>query len=235
MPPLSRLVIALLWIIACHHGATNRARYAPRPGGPVPMSSIDSILKDAPFDLAARLQSAPLLRTVVLPPNAREIRISDWFGMIAGSPVPYLSLIQNGSGATGSLGEMYGCGRERGGVKWCSRIVSNAPGLNWRSVANTLDSLGVWDLRERCETDGTHRTDSGQLMLQRLEGAAFSTYTCNTPSMRSGPVGRRASAIYGLLQELVRRHVSPPPSLQALQRTIELRMTFDRLQLNAIR
>jgi hypothetical protein len=53
--------------------------------------------------------------------------------------------------------------------------------------------------------------------------------------MRSGPVGRRASAIYGLLQELVRRHVSPPPSLQPLQLTIELRMTFDRLQLNAIR
>src|SRR5829696_3877759 len=108
----SRLVVGFLWTTACHHGVTNPARYAPRPGGPVLMSTTDSILKDAPFDLAARLGAVPLLRTVVLPPNAREIRISDWYGMIAGSPVPYLLLAQDGSEATGSLGELYGCGRE---------------------------------------------------------------------------------------------------------------------------
>ena len=61
------------------------------------MSGIDSILGDAPFDLAAKPEAVPLLRTVVLPPDAREIRISDWFGMIAGSPIPFLSLRQDGT------------------------------------------------------------------------------------------------------------------------------------------
>jgi hypothetical protein len=89
-------------------------------------------------------------------------------------------------------------------------VVTSAPGLDWNAVARTLDSLGVWNLRDPCETDGLQRTDSGALMLQRLEGSAFSTYTCNTPSLRSGPVGERSKAIYAFFHELIRRHAKRP-------------------------
>lgn len=172
------------------------------------MSSLDSILGDAPFDLAARLTDAPLLRSVVLPQGERELRIADWYQMVAGSPFPYLILVENGQEAVGALAVLQGCGVERGpqGVKWCARVVRSASGLDWNAVARTLDSLGVWNLREPCETDGVHQTDSGALMLQRLEASTFSAYTCNTPSLRSGPVGDRAKAIHALFHELVRRH-----------------------------
>ena len=212
MRPAIRPLMGVLGIAACYHAATTPTQYALRPGGPVSMSSSDSILGDAPFDLEARLEQVPLLRTVVLPPDVREIRISDWFGMIAGSPIPYLSLKENGSEVEGSLGILYGCGHapEAQRVKWCSRIVRSDSGLDWRSVSNSLDSLGAWNLLERCETDGIHWTDSGALLIQRLEGPEFSTYTCNTPSARSGPIGGRAKAIYDLFQSLVKRHVSPP-------------------------
>jgi hypothetical protein len=176
------------------------------------MSSLDSILGDAPFDLAAKLTDAPLLRSVVLPQGERELRIADWYQMVAGSPLPYLILVDDGQEAFGALAVLQGCGVERGpeGVKWCARVVKSAPGLDWNYVARALDSLGVWSLREPCETDGVLQTDSGALMIQRLEGSAFSAYTCNTPSRRSGPVGDRSKAIYALFHELVRRHAKGP-------------------------
>jgi hypothetical protein len=176
------------------------------------MSSLESILGDAPFDLAARLTKAPLLRTVSLPEGARELRIADWYQMVAGSPLPYLTLVEDGQEIAGALAVLEGCGADRGpqGVEWCARVVTTAPGLNWNAVARTLDSLGVWNLSDPCETDGVHRTDSGALMLQRLEGSAFSTYTCNTPSVRSGPEGERSKAIYTFFHELIRRHAKRP-------------------------
>jgi hypothetical protein len=57
-----------------------------------------------------------------------------------------------------------------------------------------------------------HWTDNGELKIQRLEGEVFSTYTCNAPSERSGPVGGRAKAIYDLFQSLVKRHTPAPPA-----------------------
>ena len=176
------------------------------------MSSVDSILGDAPFDLAAKLTAAPLLRSVVLPQGERELRIADWYQMVAGSPVPYLILVEDGQEAVGALAVLQGCGveRETQGVKWCARVVTSAPGLDWNSVARAMDSLGVWNLRAPCETDGVHQTDSGALMLQRLEGSAFSAYTCNTPARRGGPVGDRSKAIYAFFHELVRRYAKGP-------------------------
>jgi hypothetical protein len=176
------------------------------------MSSLESILGDAPFDLAAKLTKVPLLRSVALPQGTRELRIADWYQMVAGSPIPYLTLVEDGQEIAGALAVLEGCGvdREPKGVKWCARVVTSAHGLDWNAVARTLDSLGVWNLRDPCETDGLQRTDSGALMLQRLEGSAFSTYTCNTPSLRSGPVGERSRAIYAFFHELIRRHAKRP-------------------------
>jgi len=213
MRPVIHLLLGLA-LVACFHAATPRSLYTPRPGGPVPMSRVDSILGDAPFDLAARHEGVPLLRTVVLPPDVRELRISDWYGMIVGSPVAFLTLRQDGPEVTGSLSLLYGCGRESGSqsVKWCSRTAKSAPGLDWRSVATTLDSLGAWDLSERCESDGVLWTDSGELKIQRLKGDVFSGYNCNTPSARTGPIGSRAKAVYELFHTLVKRHVGRPPA-----------------------
>ena len=202
----------LLTSAGCRHGTGASGRYAPRPGGAVPLSSVDSILRDAPFDLAARLTGVPLLRSVVLAPGTRELRIADWYGMIAGSPVPFLSVVENAAGATGTLMVARDCNRRRSSreVEWCARVIRSAPGLDWRVIARRLDSLGVWDLSEPCEADRVHYTDSGALKLQRLQGAVFSTYSCNTPSVRSGSVGGRARAIYELFHELVRRYLGSP-------------------------
>jgi hypothetical protein len=80
-------------------------------------------------------------------------------------------------------------------------------------VAAQLDRLGAWALREKCETDGVHVTDSGALLIQRLAGAEFGTYECNTPSRRDGSAaGRAALAVYQYLVTLARQAGEPPPA-----------------------
>jgi hypothetical protein len=71
----------------------------------------------------------------------------------------------------------------------------------------------VWVLRERCETDGMHVTDSGALLIQRLAVAEFGTYECNTPSRRDGSAaGRAALAVYRYFMTLARQAGEPPPA-----------------------
>jgi hypothetical protein len=80
-------------------------------------------------------------------------------------------------------------------------------------VAAQLDRLGAWALREKCETDGVHVTDSGALLIQRLAGTEFGTYECNTPSRRDGrAAGRAGLAVYQYLVTLARQAGEPPPA-----------------------
>jgi hypothetical protein len=48
----------------------------------------------APADDAARVLGLPTLNAALLPEGTREIRMSDWYSMIAGTPVLILRLVE---------------------------------------------------------------------------------------------------------------------------------------------
>jgi hypothetical protein len=150
--------------------------------------------------------------------------MSDWYGMIAGTAEPVLRLVERpGRPAVGQWIWVWTehrawspryraerCTRWTDSARTCASRGTGAP-LDWPTVAARLNDLGAWTLRDRCETDGTHVTDSGALLVQRLAGAEFDAYACNTPERRGdGAAGRAARTIYRYFLELARQAGGPP-------------------------
>lgn len=182
--------------------------------------------RHTPADDAAQALGLPALSRALLPEGARELRVSDWYPMIAGTPVPVLRLVEQR--ARPAVGQWIWVWTER--REWprryraarCSQWADAArtcasgttgPPLDWQAVASQFERLGAWTVREKCEADGVHVTDSGALMIQRLAGVEFDTYECNSPSRRTGSAaGRTALAIYQYFGTLARQAGGPPPA-----------------------
>jgi len=227
--PWARL--GLLTLVAAAVGCTSGSgpvtdlpaldvRYAERRG---PASTAPRI---GPAGDAAHALGLPALHSTTLPDGARELRVSDWYGMIAGTPVPVLRLVeQPGRAAVGQWIWVWTersewprryraarCSSWSNGVRVCAAGSTGTP-PNWPAVAEQLDHLGAWVLTDRCETDGVHVTDSGALLIQRLAGTEFATYECNTPDRRSdSAAGRAALAVYRYFSALARQAGGPPPA-----------------------
>lgn len=208
--------------VAGHVGGvpTLDVRYSKRAG------TVGPAARQSPADDAAQALGLAPLGTVLLPEGARELRMSDWYEWIAGTPVPVLRLVERpGHPAVGQWIWVWTerrewprryraarCSRWAGGARTCASGPTGRP-LDWPSVAAQFDRLGAWVLRDRCETDGMHVTDSGELLIQRLAGAEFETYECNTPTRRGGSAaGRAALEVYQYFAALARQAGRPPPA-----------------------
>lgn len=227
-PTATRFILLIL--VAVGTGCAGRTRHiaAGVPTLDVPYSrragTAGTVARRTPTDDAAQALGLPALATVLLPEGAREIRLSDWYGMIAGTAVPVLRIVeQAGRPAIGQWLWVWAERREStpprraarcspwiDGARTCASMLTGPP-LDWPAVAAQFDRLGAWALSERCETDGMHVTDSGALLIQRLTGGEFETYECNTPSRREGSAaGRAALAVYQYFMTLARQAGEPP-------------------------
>jgi hypothetical protein len=159
----------------------------------------------------------PALRAVELPLSVREIRLTDSYSMIGGQPVPLLRVIEDHGVATGELAFVWierprwprryhatRCSEGADTSRVCVYVVPPASSPNWRQVAAHLDTLGAWQLNDRCE-DNLGISDAGALIIERLESAHFGWYLCNAPRFRrQNAAGARAAAIYDYFTNITR-------------------------------
>lgn len=157
----------------------------------------------------------PPLDSVALPAGSRELRIADWYSMILGRPVPVLRLVEEHGGARGEILHVWFEGRDwprrytadrcwpwHQDGRMCGRVAALPDSVAATATA-TFERLGAWEITARCE-DGSHITDSGALILERLAGDRFGRYECNAPGRRHGTeAGERAAQLYGFFRFLV--------------------------------
>jgi hypothetical protein len=196
------------------------APYVARP------SARTGIGRQLPADDAAEVVGIPILSAVNLPDKARELRISDGYSMIGGTPVAVLRMVEiPGRPPTGQWLWVWTERREwprRYRATRCSSWVNDVRSCGWSTggaefdwsvIAAEFDRLGVWSLQRPCEADGWHVSDGGELLIQRLESSDFEVYECNAPARRSGsPAGRAALAAYEYFESLGRQVGGPPPA-----------------------
>jgi hypothetical protein len=182
--------------------------------------------REMPADHAAAVLGIPILGAVNLPDKARELRISDWYSMIGGTPVAVLRMVE--IPGRPPMGQWLWVWTER--REWppryratrCSSWVDDvrscgwstgSAGFDWSAVAAEFERLGVWSLQRPCEADGSHVSDGGELLIQRLASSDFGVYECNAPARRSGSTaGRAALAAYEYFESLGRQAGGPPPA-----------------------
>ena len=223
----SVLLLAAIGACAMRGGAAASTR--------VPLVQIDYRTREVPIlpeerhlpaDHAALAFGLPLLSTVTVEAGSRELRVSDWYGMVAGTAVVILRLVERpGQPPVGEWLWVWPerpewrrptrnarCTQWSDGGRYCAAGPVRGT-TDWVSVAARLDGLGAWTLSQPCADDGVFVSDGGELLMQRLSGAAFSTYECNQPQRRrSSEAGRAAGAIYSLVDSLARTAGGPPPA-----------------------
>jgi len=182
---------------------------------PLPLSVRDSTLQGAPFAEIARALGLPDLRDVAVPDGVQEFRLTDWYPMVYGSPVPFLRIVRRPGQTDAELyfwrGASYDstvvtdvdrsiyCGPAGYRRRVCVEARSFGIVADWDSVASALSTLAP------CERPGeAHVDDGGGLLLQQLAGEAFHSYQCNAPWSRSSTDARRAAAAMELLKRLAR-------------------------------
>jgi hypothetical protein len=110
------------------------------------------------------------------------LRITDWYSMIYGTPVPSLRVIEADGVVRGEVAFVWTeradwprrsratrCGPYEDSTRTCTYVVPPSASSDWRVVAARLDSLGAWRINERCEND-RFITDTGELIVERLDG-----------------------------------------------------------------
>jgi hypothetical protein len=170
----SRLTL-LLFAGACVHSAPPvlSVQYTPRSAVADTAPSLRQ-----PSDDAADVLGWPRFNRVTLPAGTRELRLSDWYSMMAGTAVPIVRLIeQPGRAPEGQLVMV---------------------------AARRFGDLGAWDMTAPCVTRNEATADAGDLYIRRLQGSRDDRYHCNAPSRDRRRTGRLSpisihwrSGIYG--------------------------------------
>ncbi|HEX2248711.1 MAG TPA: hypothetical protein VHH32_00095, partial [Gemmatimonadales bacterium] len=130
------------------------------------------------FSRAARISQ---LSATVLPAGARELRLSTSNGMIW-QPIPLLRLVESSEGVAGELyyiwnrlwdstgrylipgwvrQERAGCSRVTETDQWAACRIELRRGMSWRTVADSLAALDIWELPPDLpeERVGSHWSD----------------------------------------------------------------------------
>jgi hypothetical protein len=165
-----------------------------------------------------------MLHEAVLPNGTRELRLSDWWEMVAGSPALVMRLIERpGLPATGEWIWVWAEHRAWGQRRRADRCTPWADSMrtcairevsgrtDWADVAARMNASGAWTLYERCETDGVHTSDAADLLIQRLTAADYTTYSCNNPGARASAPGLVAQQLFQYFRDLARQAVWPRP------------------------
>ncbi len=218
---MTKRLTLLLFAGACVHSARPvlSVQYTPRsPSG-------DSALSfPLPSDDATDALGWPVLARVTLPAGTRELRMSDWYSMMAGSPVAVVRLVeQPGRPPVGQVIMVWHEVREWGpsryqgqctdwksGSRHCGKVVRDT--IDWPVAAARFAELGAWDMTAPCVTRNEAIMDAGDLHIQRLQGSREDRYSCNAPSHRTdSDAGRAALALYNYYGSLV-SHAAPSPT-----------------------
>ncbi len=210
--PRSLSLLAFALAAGCATSRSSvRPPYVARPASP------DANLPRTPLADHVIAEGVPGLRTVLLPAGVREIRITDWYSMMAGGSVPVLRVIEDRGVASGELAFVWKerpgwpsryratrCSERTDSSRVCVYVVPKASAPDWRRIATRLDSLGAWQISERCE-DNRVIDDAGDLIIERLDAERFEQYRCNAPDFRrESAAGARAAVIYDYFMNLAR-------------------------------
>ncbi len=184
--------------------------------------------KDARFGLDGAAQAAgfPTLRTAILPADAREIRLSPVASGLVWAPSPVLRLIETPHRV---IGELYfywlrlrdsagrdlqplwvkyqesGCRAIRQSAEWGVCRLKTRRGVSWRAVADSLATLGVWNLLP----DSTARrrrmmvTDQEAVAIETLVGSSYRHFYYYDLGQLDGEDIPRVRAAANFVQDLL--------------------------------
>lgn len=150
----------------------------------------------AVLEEVSRAAGIPILSSVVLRPDVRELRLSASVTGMIWQPIPLLRLLQWPDSVAGELYLYWprlrdSTGREvppvwlrdvRGGCRsvhqtnrWGTCRISPEPGTSWQAVADSLRALEIWGLPPGHveERRGSHWSDQDGVMAELLIGAAY--------------------------------------------------------------
>jgi hypothetical protein len=148
------------------------------------------------LDEVSRAAGIPILSSVVLRPEVRELRLSASVSGMIWQPIPLLRLFQWPDSATGELYLYWprlrdSTGREvspgwvresRNGCrsvhqtnKWATCRISPEPGTSWQAIADSLHALDIWGLPPGHveERRGSRSSDQDGVLAELLIGAAY--------------------------------------------------------------
>ena len=214
----SRYMWLLVGVTACGGPNVITVPYQDRPLSMASQDSMTERNRTETIEIVHGLLNLPSLESVTLPAGVRELRISDSFGMFAGTRIPVVRIVEGPRGAAGEFAVYWSqvdwdppdaaarCGVNHLGSEICAKRVA-LESVDWDVAAARLDSLGAWTLSALCKGEGErYFSDAGNLLIQRLEGDRFSAYQCNAPQYRSRTeAGRRAAAIFEYIRGLTPR------------------------------
>ena len=220
-------IAALLISSASAYQTSFTAPYSLRVGAPL-VTAGHADPNGPQFADADAALGIPDLKNVMLPPGAREIRVTEDYPMVVDPgytyAIPMLRLIDLGGGnvqgellfvrrGTGSSRTDEQCASRANGYI-CVRIAQFKSPPNWQEVAAKVEALGMWSLLESCDEGGPLIADAGSLRMHRLIGDQFSSYYCSAPQYRFSGVGRTANAIHEYLRTLSRMTTDTPKNLE---------------------
>ncbi|HEY2162539.1 MAG TPA: hypothetical protein VGH04_01045 [Gemmatimonadaceae bacterium] len=153
------------------------------PYAPLSHRADTALAFPRPSDDATDALGWPLLARVTLPMDARELRVSDWYSMMAGSALAVVRLIeQPGRPPLGQVVMVWHEAREWGppryegqctewksGARHCAKVVHDT--IDWPAAARRFAELGAWDMTAPCVTRNEAIMDAGALYIQRLQGS----------------------------------------------------------------
>jgi hypothetical protein len=208
----------------------------PTPPETIPAGLYHPILRDSlvpPSEaLAALLEEIsnaadiPVLRSVTLPPGARELRLTGAVSGMIWRPIPQLRLVEWTGGVMGqlyfywyrlrdSLGGYITPGWVKQNRSWCNVVRQTSSwatcrirlrdGITWQAVADSMEALKVWDLPPENVEDriGSHISDQEGILGERLIGIDYRRFRYYDLERLSGGDVPRISAAARLVENLV--------------------------------
>jgi hypothetical protein len=148
------------------------------------------------LDQVSRAAGIPVLSSVALQPEVRELRLSVSESGMIWQPIPLLRLLQ---GPDSVVGELYfywprlrdstgqeiaprwvsearnGCRSVHQTNRWATCRIIPEPGISWLGVADSIRALDIWDLPPGHveERRGSHRSDQDGVLAELLLGPFY--------------------------------------------------------------
>jgi hypothetical protein len=150
----------------------------------------------ANLDEFARASAIPELRSVVLPPGVRELRLTAAVSGMIWQPIPLLRLVEWRDSVAGELyfywvrlrdstglerppgwvrQRQSGCGTVGRTDQWAACRINPRQGISWQAVADSIAALGIWHLPPDSldERIGSNWTDQAGVTGEFLVGTAY--------------------------------------------------------------
>jgi hypothetical protein len=191
----------------------------------------ERLLRDQVLDAIATAADLPVLKSAVLSPGYREIRVRTEQPTICCYASPMLRLVEGPDDVRGSLwlfrtlslrspghqppSHLWGPRDDERCAPLAERQVCVRPWTlrsgDWAAVRGKLEELGAWTLDRPCNrpkiVNGLLQVsgrpiDNGALFVQRRLGSRMTAFDCYGPQEEREPDGLKANALYEYLKGL---------------------------------